>query len=130
MYKSNLEYTKIVTENKLNQLPNLNSSPMVSLPPISPNKCISTCTCITVSETYHCPLRIVESNNKNWSVRKYSDSLKEYHKWEEQNIYADIPPLLCTYCELALTIGGWLYDRQFPTLSLCECQYNKTMTPG
>ena len=136
MSTTNLESVKVRRENTVNE---------TSLPPINPKKCTTTCKCMSLREAYYCPIRIAgtfgednattDSIRHGWSTREYKEaSIERYRIWEDQNIYADMPPLHCNKCKLAETIGGWLYERQSPTLKLCECiktvsQSIETMTP-
>lgn len=36
--------------------------------------------------------------------------------------YADMPPLCCGCCGLPLTLGGWVYELDYPTTRLCTCR--------
>ena len=110
----------------------------ISLPPINPKKCTTTCKCMSFREAYYCPIRIAETNlldtgaidsiRNGWSTREYKeDSIKRYLIWKEQNINADMPPLICNKCYSAESKGGWLYERKYPTLYICQCI--ETMTP-
>lgn len=103
---------------------------------IIPIKCTITCNCMSLREAYYCPMRVLETNSLNnggivssGGTRDYHiDSLTPYRIWEAENAYADMPPLSCPDCNLAQTLGGWLYERQFPTIALCNCQSIETMT--
>jgi len=35
--------------------------------------------------------------------------------------YADMPPLCCGECGFALSLGGWVYEEETPTLHFCTC---------